>query len=185
MATKPRMGAVEGWAVTHDGETLKSGFASDVDAMHWLHRRHSYSVDHAVRHEGYDIVLVEGGVVRRSYKRDVLGRGARLSGPARARPFEEHKRKGLRQRWVDGEVTVEHWFERDRAFVGIQEADSGEYLAEWWDDDVANLFDGGEFYSPGIGFRIPSELEKFKRSVVDYAESTGVKAYRGPIRRRT
>lgn len=68
------MGFVEGWVVTHDGETLRTGFRDDMEAMKWLHRRHSYSVDHAVRHEGYDIVLVEDGKVKWSYKRDVLGR---------------------------------------------------------------------------------------------------------------
>jgi len=66
----PRMGAVEGWVVTHDGETLKAGFKNDSEAVSWLHKRHSYSVDHAVKYEGYDIVLVENGKVAYSYKRD-------------------------------------------------------------------------------------------------------------------
>lgn len=69
-----RMGAVEGWVVTHDGETIKSGFKNDFDAVNWLHKRHSYSVDHAVRHEGYDIVLVKNGKVAYSYKREALKR---------------------------------------------------------------------------------------------------------------
>jgi hypothetical protein len=78
--TKHRMGAVEGWVVTHDGETVKTGFKNDGEAMKWLHDNHSYSVDHAVKHEGYDIVLVQGGKVEWSYKRDILGKGRRLSG---------------------------------------------------------------------------------------------------------
>jgi len=64
------MGAIEGWAVTHDGETLKAGFKNDFEAVNWLHRRHSYSVDRAVKYEGYDIVLVENGKVAYSYKRE-------------------------------------------------------------------------------------------------------------------
>jgi hypothetical protein len=66
-----RLGAVEGWVVTHDGETLKTGFTSDFEAVDWLHRQHGFSVDRAVRHEGYDIVLVRDGKVQWSYKRDV------------------------------------------------------------------------------------------------------------------
>jgi len=69
---RARMGFVEGWVVTHDGETVKAGFVSDGEAMAWLHRQHSYSVDHAVRHEGYDIVFVQEGKVEWSYKRDAL-----------------------------------------------------------------------------------------------------------------
>jgi len=72
----PSMGAVEGWVVTHDGETIQSGFKSDFEAMEWLHKRHGYSADHAVRHEGYDIVLVQDGQVVQSYRRDALGTGS-------------------------------------------------------------------------------------------------------------
>lgn len=67
---KHRMGAVEGWAVTHDGETLKAGFSTDFEAVKWLHNRHSSSVDHAVKYEGYDVVLVRGGKVEYSYKQE-------------------------------------------------------------------------------------------------------------------
>lgn len=67
-----RMGAVEGWVVTHDGETVKTGFKHDGEAMKWLHDQHSYSVDHAVKYEAYDIVLVRNGKVEWSYKRDLL-----------------------------------------------------------------------------------------------------------------
>lgn len=73
MGARHRMGAVEGWAVTHDGETLKT-FPTEQDAWKWLHNRHSYSVDHAVRHEGYDVVFVRGGKVEHSYRRDALAR---------------------------------------------------------------------------------------------------------------
>jgi hypothetical protein len=68
------MGFVEGWVVTHDGETIQSGFATDGQAMAWLHRAHPYSVDHAVRYEGFDIVLVQEGKVKWSYKRHIIGK---------------------------------------------------------------------------------------------------------------
>jgi hypothetical protein len=63
------MGAVEGWAVTHDGETLKSGFKDDFEAVAWIHKRQSQSVDWAVKHAGYDIVLVRDGKVAYSFRR--------------------------------------------------------------------------------------------------------------------
>lgn len=70
----PQMGAVKGWVVTHDGETLKAGFKNDGEAMRWLHNEYHGSVDHAVRHAGYDIVLVKDGKVAYSYKREALKR---------------------------------------------------------------------------------------------------------------
>lgn len=72
------MGAVEGWVVTHDGETIKTGFKDDFEAGAWLHRRQSQSIDWAVRHEGYDIVLVKDGKVVYSYKQ--AQKGGRMSG---------------------------------------------------------------------------------------------------------
>ena len=58
------------WRVTHDGETLKAGLESDGKAMAWLLRHQSQSVDFAVKYSGYDIVCVEGGKVKWSWKRD-------------------------------------------------------------------------------------------------------------------
>lgn|SRR5574342_506158 len=72
-ASRMKKNPVEGWVVTRDGETLKTGFANHLAAMGWLHRHTSTSVDHAVQHEGYDIVEVRGGKVVQSYKRDVIG----------------------------------------------------------------------------------------------------------------
>jgi hypothetical protein len=67
--SKHSLGAVEGWVVTHDGETLKSGFKSDFEAVAWLHKRQGQSVDWAVKHEGWDIVLVKNGKAVYSYRR--------------------------------------------------------------------------------------------------------------------
>lgn len=65
-----RLGAVEGWVVTRDGETLKTGFPDETAAVKWLHDRHSFSVDHAVRYEGYDVVRIKDGKVDYSYRRE-------------------------------------------------------------------------------------------------------------------
>lgn len=67
-----RLGYIEGWVVTQDGETLAYGFWDDAEAMKWLHDHQSGSVDYAVRHGGYDILLIEDGKVSWSYKRDIL-----------------------------------------------------------------------------------------------------------------
>lgn len=96
MTRKITLGVVEGWVVTHDGETLRSGFANDSEAAQWLLRRHSYSVDHAVRYEGYDIVLVRGGKVEWSYKRDILGKGkGKVPRDIEAKTFEVAVRQAL------------------------------------------------------------------------------------------
>lgn len=89
-AARHRMGAVEGWTVTHDGETVKTGFASDGEAMKWIHDRRSFSVDHAVEHEGYDIVLVKDGKAAWSFKRDVVRKRRQSMSPVEyATAFEQ------------------------------------------------------------------------------------------------
>jgi hypothetical protein len=67
-----RMGAVEGWVVTQDGETIKAGFKRDFEAAEWLLGRVPYSIDHAVTFEGYDIVLVHNGKIEHSYRQEIL-----------------------------------------------------------------------------------------------------------------
>lgn len=62
----------EGWVVTHDGETLKTfgvGDAGANAAFQWLLRHQGQSVSYAIKYGGYDIVLVSGGKVVRSFKR--------------------------------------------------------------------------------------------------------------------
>lgn len=66
----PSRNPVEGWGVTRDGETLRSGFASDFDAVAFLHKYQSQSADWAIRYGGFDIVLVKGGKVVYSYRRE-------------------------------------------------------------------------------------------------------------------
>lgn len=67
-----RMGAAEGWVVTQDGETLKSGFRNEAEAWEWLQKRHKQGVDHAVRFESYDVALIRDGHVVASLRRKLL-----------------------------------------------------------------------------------------------------------------
>lgn len=68
----PSMGAVEGWVVTRDGETIAGPFGAGDDAFEWLQKYQSQSWDWAIRYEGYDVVRVRDGNVVYSYKRDDL-----------------------------------------------------------------------------------------------------------------
>lgn len=63
-------------------------------------------------------------------------------------------------------VRIEVWEERDRLHIGIQDKDTGEYYASWWDDEARQMFEDG-FFKPG------RELEE---SVLEYAEDMGILA---------
>lgn len=112
------MGAVEGWVVTQDGETIKTGFKDDFEAVAWMHRRHSFSVDHAVEHEGYDIALVKDGKIAYSYKQAA----------------QEHKRRlgamelGARRRPADSEGT---------AYI---DKSGGRWTIRWWSEDEKKYY---------------------------------------------
>ena len=62
------------------------------------------------------------------------------------------------------DVRVEVWEERDRLHIGIQNKETGDYLASWWDDDAREMFEQGFFKSgPGL-----------EESVLEYAEDGGI-----------
>jgi hypothetical protein len=62
------------------------------------------------------------------------------------------------------QVRVEVWEERDRLHIGIQNKETGEYYASWWDDEARQMFEDGFFKSsPGL-----------EKSVLDYAEDVGI-----------
>ncbi len=44
--------SVKSWTLTRDGKHVRN-FPSDFEAAAWLHRTHSFSVSHALAHEGY------------------------------------------------------------------------------------------------------------------------------------
>jgi len=78
----------------------------------------------------------------------------------------------IKERWLAGELEVEQWFERGGAHVGIRDAETGEYLVSWWDDDVFGLVEAGFFKSGRIPFSGVDE-----ESVIDYADYIGVSPY--------
>jgi hypothetical protein len=65
--------------------------------------------------------------------------------------------KSLRQRWLDGEVKVVKWDERDRLWIAVQDIRTGQVIAEWWDQDAADMFEDGFF-----------DRRNLDRSVIDY-----------------
>jgi hypothetical protein len=62
--------ASEYWLVTRDGKELVR-FRTEQGAWKWLHDHQSSSVNHAVMHEGYDIVLEKSGKRVLSYSRRI------------------------------------------------------------------------------------------------------------------
>ena len=62
------------------------------------------------------------------------------------------------------DVRVELWEERDRLHIGIQDKETGDYYASWWDDDARQMFEDGFFKRrPGL-----------EESVLSYAEGMGI-----------
>lgn len=115
------MGAVEGWVVTHDGETIKTGFKHDGEAMRWLHDQHPYSVDHAVRHEGYDVVLVRDGKVEYSFKQEQFKerKGRRMGATSGNAQYKKGDRVRIPE-WIGGEtVTIERYDETADAYTVV------------------------------------------------------------------
>lgn len=66
-------------------------------------------------------------------------------------------------------LEVTQWHERDRAHVELRRKSDEKTVAEWWDDDVAQMVEGGLFKS---GF--PREKGVSTRSVLEYAASVGL-----------
>lgn len=45
--------------------------------------------------------------------------------------------------WTTANTTLDRWFERDRAYVGLADKQSGHPILDVWDDDVAGLIEDG------------------------------------------
>jgi hypothetical protein len=86
-----------------------------------------------------------------------------LRGPRTGERLPE-TRRGARPTRDDVDVVV--WEERDRLHIGIQDRQTGEYVADWWDDEARQMFVDG-FFRRG---------RKLKESVLDYGEQIGVLA---------
>jgi len=61
----------------------------------------------------------------------------------------------------DSEIRVDTWFERDRASIVVYKGDTE--IAEWWDDDVRQMFEDGFFNNRNL-----------EKSVIDYCKSVGI-----------
>lgn len=61
------------------------------------------------------------------------------------------------------EYAVTTWFERDRAHVAVECLSTGRTVADWWDEDVAELVEDG-FLDP----------RDWIGSAVDYARYLGL-----------
>jgi hypothetical protein len=82
-ATYPRSPSDQ-YVLTRDGKEVLRGTENAIWA--WMHRNHSFSVDHALKYEGYQIAPVES--VRESHRRPVVrdyiavdNRGRPVAGP--------------------------------------------------------------------------------------------------------
>jgi|GEM_PF-6228080 len=60
--------------------------------------------------------------------------------------------------WEYGLLTVDQWFERDRAMVSLTDRETGEEYATWWDEDVFDLIEHG-FFKPDKGRSVAAYLD--------------------------
>ena len=70
------------------------------------------------------------------------------------------------QRWIDGDLQVGVWEERDRLSIVVQDQED-RTIAAWWDEDAAQMFTDG-FFKHG---------RDLARSVVKYMDYVGASAY--------
>jgi len=61
-------------------------------------------------------------------------------------------------------VNVVKWEERDRLHIGIQDKETGDYYASWFDQEARDMFEDG-FFKSG---------RQFEESVLQYAEDMGI-----------
>ena len=95
-------------------------------------------------------------------------------GPKRVRSMKFRNPPGKRRLPSRSEVEVVTWSERDRNHIWVRDKKTQQKtIAEWWDDDARQMFEDG-FFIRGLGF---------ERSVLDYAESVGLLAPSGSVRR--
>lgn len=72
------------------------------------------------------------------------------------------------ERWTEikqGKPIVDTWFERDRSSIIVySDEDRTHTIAEWWDEDVHQMFEQGFF----------SHRRDLKGSVIEYCETMGL-----------
>jgi hypothetical protein len=69
--------------------------------------------------------------------------------------------------WTTQNTSLEVWFERDRKNISLESGDVT--IAEWWDDDVDQMFEDGFFDSNAFIMGKLVKKELLHESVVKYA----------------
>jgi hypothetical protein len=75
-------------------------------------------------------------------------------------------------RYDQGELVVDLLIENGHLFVGVRDTETGTYLAQWRDAEVERLFERGNFVNDVVGNDPRTLGERFRRSVVEYAEES-------------
>jgi len=70
------------------------------------------------------------------------------------------------QKWDINNTKMDTWFERDRAFVGLEDK-RGNSIIEWWDDDVQDMQESGF---------LGRDKRKWHDDLVEYANEHGLQA---------
>ena len=152
------MGAVDGWVITRDGETLKTGFKDGDEAFRWLHNHTSQSWDWEIRYGGYDVVFIQGGKVEYSAKREQEKerQGGKLHPEAIAEEFEPAVRRAFIDVYgdPDDEGVVEHSI-RSSYF------EPGKKLG-WTEPEAHVVLVGTEYAWVRDMFEDPSEMERWE-----------------------
>ncbi len=71
------------------------------------------------------------------------------------------------------DVGVDSWVERDRIGIWLTDKRTDKTVAEWWDEDAAQMFEDG-FFKPGHIRNETITGPDFEKSVLDYAEYIGI-----------
>lgn len=78
----------------------------------------------------------------------------------------------------DQEYRLEVWQERDRLHIGLERVQDDATVADWWDEDAAQMFEDGFFKHSGIFGKLDQNDRVLFQSVIDYAKSVGLIAPR-------
>ncbi len=73
------------------------------------------------------------------------------------------------------QVQIEVWEERDRLHIGIQDKNTGQYYASWWDDKARQMFTDGFFKGSIIHGELSQSADtELANSVLVYALEMGI-----------
>jgi len=179
-----------GWAVTHDGETLKQfgpGIKGANAARVWLLQRQSQSIDWATKHEGYDIVCVKGKKMTYSW-RDAMKsrpnkRRSRRNSTKGAYPFKD-KTEQYRQYEIGPLLHAQRDAMRAaRAMKGHDPA-----AENWYMDDFFTISDEITRRRHGLKNRARRngltsyEIKEIKNDIKGYVYSAQSPSMGGPAR---